>query len=260
MAQHTDVDHAYVPAVSDRHLPALTPLTARSVAISTLLGYHPPALPVGALVRVGALFGIAERTTRVALTRMVADGDAVAEDGVYRLTDRLVRRQAAQDELTSPLTADWDGTWEMAVVTAAARPLADRVALRKVMLGLRLAELREGVWMRPANLLRRPDDTVAEQCTVFTCRHPDPVALVAALWDLQSWAAAGRGLLERLEETEGLAEGFLLIAETYRHLQLDPCLPDLLLPADWPAEELRSRSSDYVTAYARRLREYAAAA
>ena len=72
----------------DRHLPAVTPLTARSVAISALLGYHPPALPVRELVKVGGLFGIAERTTRVALTRMAADGDVVVEGGVYRLTER----------------------------------------------------------------------------------------------------------------------------------------------------------------------------
>lgn len=250
------MDHAYVPAVPDRHLPALTPLTARSVAISTLLGYHPPALPVRALVRTGGLFGIAERTTRVALTRMVADGDALAEDGVYRLTERLVRRQAAQDELISPRTTEWDGSWEMAVVTATARPLADRVALRKTMIGLHLAELREGVWMRPANLLRSPDDTVTEQCTVFTCRHPDPGSLLAALWDLPIWADGARSLLGRLDDTDGLAEGFMLIAEVYRHLQLDPCLPAALVPAGWPSEELRSRSSRYVTAYAERLREY----
>lgn len=250
------MDHAYVPAVPDRHLPALTPLTARSVAISTLLGYHPPALPVRALLRVGGLFGIAERTVRVALTRMVADGDAAAEDGVYRLTDRLVRRQLTQDELISPRITEWDGAWEMAVVTATARPLSDRVALRKAMLGLHLAELREGVWMRPANLLRRADDTVTEQCTVFTCRHPDPAALVASLWDLPGWAAAARGLLDRLTGTDDLAEGFLLIAEVYRHLQLDPCLPPELHPAGWPSEELRSRSARFVSSYAERLRMY----
>jgi phenylacetic acid degradation operon negative regulatory protein len=258
VAQNTVAGHAYVPAVPDRLLPTLTPLTARSVAISTLLGFHPPALPVRALVRVGGLFGIAERTTRVALTRMVADGDAVTDDGVYRLTDRLVRRQAVQDELTSPRTTEWDGDWEMAVVTATGRPLADRVALRKTMTGLHLAELREGVWMRPANLLRRPDDTVAEQCTVFTGRHPDPRALTETLWDLPAWAEDAGTLLSRLADTEGLADGFMLIAEVYRHLQLDPCLPDQLLPAGWPSEELRSASSRYVTAYAGRLREYAA--
>ena len=90
------------PAVPDRHLPSITPLTARSVALSTLLGYHPPALPVSALVKVGELFGITDRATRVALTRMVKDGEVTVDNGVYRLSERLLRRQAEQDGLTSP--------------------------------------------------------------------------------------------------------------------------------------------------------------
>src|SRR5216683_1962421 len=91
-----------VRAVPNRHLPNIAPLTARSVVLSTLLGYHPPELPVSALVRVGGLFGIAEKTVRVALTRMVADGDVAADSGVYRLTRRLVQRQEQQDEARSP--------------------------------------------------------------------------------------------------------------------------------------------------------------
>src|SRR6201988_2197412 len=119
------------PAVPDRNLPSVTPLTARSVALSTLLGYHPPALPVSALVKVGELFGIRDRATRVALTRMVRDGDVTVDDGVYRLSERLLRRQAQQDGLTSPPTRRWTGGWEMAIVTSTTRPLAERVALRK---------------------------------------------------------------------------------------------------------------------------------
>ena len=42
------------------------PLTTRSVLASTLLGTRPPRLPVGRLVRAGALFGIAEGTVRTA--------------------------------------------------------------------------------------------------------------------------------------------------------------------------------------------------
>ena len=51
------------------------PLSARSVVASTLLGMRPPRLPTQILVRSGALFGIAEGTTRVALSRMVAAGE-----------------------------------------------------------------------------------------------------------------------------------------------------------------------------------------
>lgn len=242
--------------MQDRHLPTLAPLTARSVAISALLGYHPPALPVSDLVRIGALLGIAERTTRVALTRMAADGDVVVDKGVYRLTERLVRRQTRQEESGSPQAGEWDGRWEMAVVTAEARPLPERVALRRSMVGLRLAELREGVWLRPHNLRRRPDDTVTDQCTFFICDHPDPNMLVNTLWKLPAWATEARRLRAALDDVDDLAAGFLLVAEVFRHLLLDPYLPPALLPADWPGTELRRRHTAYRTDYAHRLRDH----
>jgi phenylacetic acid degradation operon negative regulatory protein len=244
--------------VNVRLLPATTPLTARSVALSTLLGYHPPELPVRALVKVGTLFGIAERTTRMALTRMVADGDVVANDGVYRLTERLLRRQARQDALTSPQVKDWNGAWTMAVVTGPARPLPERVALRKAMVDLRLAELREGVWIRPDNLRQETDGVVGEQCRCFTARYPRSDELVRELWDLDAWAVDARTLSVALAGAAGLVEGFLAIAQVVRHLLLDPYLPQALLPPRWPAGELRDRYREYVQDYADRLRRFSA--
>src|ERR1700676_881247 len=97
------------PAVPDRHLPSITSLNARSVTLSTLLGYHPPALPISALGKVGELLGIADRAIRVALTRMVRDGEVTVDNGMYRLSERLLRRQAEQDGLTSPPTRRWTG-------------------------------------------------------------------------------------------------------------------------------------------------------
>ncbi len=250
--------------MQDRHLPTLTPLTARSVAISALLGYHPPALPVSELVKVGALFGIAERTTRVALTRMAAEGDVAGEDGVYRLTERLVTRQTEQEEGNSPKTKDWDGSWEMGVVTVGtARELPDRVALRKSMFRLRLGELREGVWLRPDNLLgpdgspRRHPSAVTDQCTYFVCRHPDPDLLVNTLWDLTSWADEASRLCEAFESVKSLADGFMLVAAVFRHLLFDPLLPPVLLPPHWPGDELRQRHTTFRATFAVQLREYA---
>jgi len=244
------------PSVPDRHLPAITTLTARSVALSTLLGYHPPALPISALIKVGGLFGIAERATRVALTRMVKDGDVAVEDGVYRLSDRLLRRQAKQDEVTSPQAQPWNGDWQMAVVIGSARPLAERVALRKQMVSYRMAELREGVWLRPDNLRRELNGLLGEQCTFFNTRYADPEALVGQLWDLPGWAAEATRLLAVLRDAHTLVDGFMATAEVIRHLLLDPSLPDQLLPSGWPGEELRSSYESFKVDYARRLREY----
>ncbi|HEY9556263.1 MAG TPA: hypothetical protein VIR58_05985, partial [Acidimicrobiales bacterium] len=73
-----------------------TPLTARSVLASVLLGTEPPWLPTSLLVRTTALFGMTEGSTRTALSRLVAADEAVAERNGYRLTGRLVARQERQ--------------------------------------------------------------------------------------------------------------------------------------------------------------------
>jgi len=232
-------------------------LNARSVVLSTLLGYHPPALPPRALVRSGGLFGIAEGAIRVALGRMVADGDLIAADRTYRLTERLIARQRRQDEDCSPRTRKWRGDWEMEVVTAPPRPLADRVALRRSMADLRLAELRKGVWLRPANLIRDRHATALEQCTFFLARlQDDSEVFVRTLWDLDGWAADARGLCREIGKATGLVDGFLLATAVFQHLQFDPVLPRELLPAHWPGPDLREGWAEFSASYALRLREY----
>jgi phenylacetic acid degradation operon negative regulatory protein len=245
--------------VANRQSPVIAPLTARSVVLSTLLGYHPPALPINALVRVGALFAIADRTIRTAVSRMVANGDLDALDGVYSLAQRLIDRQARQDESCSPTTTRWDGTWEIAIVTSPPRPLSERVALRKSMGQLRLGELREGVWTRPANLIRDHHDVVVDQCTFFRGQYDDPPALVHALWDLPTWATEARRLHARLAAVTGLQSGFMVSTEIIRHLLLDPCLPRTLLPDDWPGTDLRERYAEFSAIFTAQLREYSQA-
>jgi phenylacetic acid degradation operon negative regulatory protein len=243
--------------MANRNLPTVKPLSARSVVLSTLLGYHPPALPVNALIRVGALFDMPERTVRVALTRMAADGDVLADNGLYRLTERLVERQARQDEASSPHTKRWRGGWEMAVVTTSSRPLAERVALRRAMFALRLAELREGVWLRPANLTRKIPANVADQCSFFNGRpEGDPLALTRQLWDLDAWAAEARRLQTALGGATELKDGFMISTEIYRHLLIDPVLPPELAPDDWPATDLHDQFGTFMENYRARLREY----
>src|SRR5258707_15857310 len=85
-------------------------LTAGSVIASVLLGTRPPELPARLLVRSGELFGIAEGTTRVALSRMVATGEVEAfGDGHYRLSGHLLARRARQDQSRQPQLRPWHG-------------------------------------------------------------------------------------------------------------------------------------------------------
>ncbi len=232
----------------------LRPLTARSAVLSTLLGAHPPRLPARGLVKVGELFGIAEGTIRVALSRMVAAGDLVQVDGDYELTARLARRQARQDQSRVPAVRPWSGDWEIAVVTADRRPPAERTAFRQTMAGLRLAELREGTWLRPANLAR----PLAADGVVVLLGRPveDPASLAATLWDLDGWAARARALHAALDEATDLPESFILAAAVLRHFVADPLLPARLLPAGWPGEALRARYEDFDATFQAVLRAH----
>jgi len=145
----------------------------------------------------------------------------------------------------------------MAIVTAPPRPLAERVALRRSMVDLRMAELREGVWIRPANLVRDRPDTLLEQCTFLESRpEEDPKQLAASLWELQAWASEARDLQSELAGATGLIEGFMVTAEILRHLLIDPVLPPELLPEDWPGADLREQFARFEQDYAARLREY----
>lgn len=224
----------------------LRPLSARSVVLSLLLGLHPPELPVKDLVRSVEPFGIAGSTLRAALSRMVATGDLRRADTVYGLSERLLERQRRQDDAVHPETRSWDGGWEMVVVTATGREPAERAELRSELTRLRLAELREGVWLRPANLLRPlPEalDRVAERCTA----RPDRPAreLAATLWPLDTWAETGRALLTHVAHVRRPSDRFTAFAAVVRHLLADPMLPPELLPADWPGARLRAAYADY---------------
>jgi hypothetical protein len=79
----------------------------RSIALSTLLCYYPPELSVSALARVGELFGIAAGTMWAALSGLVAAKNVAAEGGSTGLTERLVRRQQAQDHSAPPRLKPW---------------------------------------------------------------------------------------------------------------------------------------------------------
>jgi phenylacetic acid degradation operon negative regulatory protein len=240
----------------------LRPLTARSVILSVLLGSHPPELPVRSLVRTTALFGISEGSARVALSRLAAEGDVSAEGGRYRLSDRLLARQRRQDEARRPATRAWRGAWEIAVLRPGRTSETDRTGLEAELGALGLAQLRTGVWTRPANLQRVWPGHLLEQVWCFEGRPADAPtpgpgasdALAPALWDLDGWSRQAERLIEALEGATEPARRFTVAAAVVRHLQLDPLLPPSLLAAGWPGDRLRSAYGGYVTDLGRLLR------
>jgi phenylacetic acid degradation operon negative regulatory protein len=149
------------------------------------------------------------------------------------------------------------------------RPAADRAGLRTALSALRLAELREGVWTRPANLdperlapvRAAADEQVGWWSGARPVEQPDP----NALWDLTGWARAADALRQETASLVGpleagdtavLADGFVTSAAVLRHLQADPLLPTELLPLGWPGDALRADYDRYDAAYRAVLREW----
>lgn len=231
-------------AISER------PLSARSVALSLLLGARPPRLDGRHLTTLGELFDVSPATMRVALSRMVAAGDLEVADGHYTLTARHIERQRVTESLLHPQRHSYDGRWRMIVVVERGRASQQRAALRSAMVQARFAELREGVWLRPDNLhtARVGDHTAPgtpEGAQSFTTRPDDDRGLTHQLWDLPQWASRANALLTALENPGRPTEHLAVAAATVRHLRTDPALPDELTPEHWPADRLRWAYEDY---------------
>jgi phenylacetic acid degradation operon negative regulatory protein len=150
------------------------------------------------------------------------------------------------------------------------RPAADRLELRKAARALHLAEIREGVWIRPDNLApdRLPTSRAVldQQCVHFHSAASDIAPeTVRTMFSLDRWAqdarrltaAMGDELVSTAAELDDvsttLTYQFALSISIVRHLQADPLLPAALLPERWPAKELRATYRRFDKAFKRRM-------
>ena len=151
------------------------------------------------------------------------------------------------DELAKPWSGAWIGVFDASV------PRSDRAALRRHERAMRLRGFRElqgGLWIRPANLR----DSVAELREHLRALGLHPAALVVglhdldddarakatSLWDTAAMLATYRALtdellaskskLERLPLDTAAAESMVLGRDVIRHINLDPVLPEELMP------------------------------
>jgi phenylacetic acid degradation operon negative regulatory protein len=241
----------------------LEPLTPRSIVLSVLLGSHPPQMPVGRILDFTSLFDLADGTVRTALSRMVAAGDLVNDDGTYRLAERLVERQAQQDAGRHHPPTEWDGAWWAVAVLSDRRTIADRRDFRSRAIGSRLGELRPGVWLRPANIAIAtdlPDALITRGPMISGAEHE----LVAQLWDLAALQARSDAHRRTLDDAaarldtrhdRSLADAFAALAAAQRFLRVEPQLPIELSP-DAAAAVLRTRYADVVGVFQTRVAEF----
>ena len=243
-------------------------LTARELVIDFLSNRYPREMSAAEILGVGTALGFTEQSLRMALTRLV-EGAVAANPGrgLYRLSGSgeamrtEVRKWRNLDDFAKP----WSGTW-IAVFDASV-PRSDRAALRRHERAMRLRgfrELQAGLWIRPANLR----DSVGELRDQLRALGLHPAALVVGLndldddsrakatglWDTAAMLATYRALadellasktrLERLPLDTAAAESMVLGRDVIRHINLDPVLPEELMPQR-ALKNLISTMSDY---------------
>lgn len=229
-------------------------LTARELVIDFLSNRYPREMSAQEITGVGIALGFSEQSLRMALTRLVEQSVAVSIGrGRYRLSPSgeamrdEVRKWRNLDELAKPWSGAWIGVFDAAV------PRSDRAALRRHERAMRLRgfrELQSGLWIRPANLR----DSVAELRDHLRELGLHPAALVVglhdldddaranatSLWDTAAMLATYRALtdellaskskLDRIPLDTAAAESMVLGRDVIRHINLDPVLPEELMP------------------------------
>ncbi len=229
-------------------------LTARELVIDFLSNRYPREMSAAEILGVGAALGFTEQSLRMALTRLV-EGALAANPGrgLYRLSRsgeamRLeVRKWRNLDDLAKPWSGAWIGVFDAGITRS------DRAALRRHERAMRLRgfrELQAGLWIRPDNLR----DSVAALREQLRALGLHPAALVVGLndldddsrakatglWDTAAMLATYRALadellasktrLERLPLDTAAAESMVLGRDVIRHINLDPVLPEELMP------------------------------
>lgn len=227
----------------------------RSLILDLLTTLRRGSMPVAALVRAGTLFGIAEGSLRVALSRLLAEGRVERDErGRYRLGAAaepirgVVGAWRHLDRRTRPWNGDWIGVH--GPERGARRGPGRRPAQALRLLGFE--RLAPGLRVRPANrvdgvdgvratlvALGLPDDALVFELGAL---DPDTDARARGLWDA---AALDRGYrdsrekllasaarLPGLSEEEAMVESFREGGRVIQQLVLDPLLPEPLVDVE----------------------------
>ncbi len=221
--------------------------------ISTILLDNSSAGENG-LVAMLEAYGVSAQRTTVAIANL-ASSELIEEqpDGDYIVAGLLQSRMERTAALLTRRVVLWDGTW-LALRRGESAPTPDSV-LDRIRFD-RFAELEDGVWTRPDNLVTRGSRAEGLAGTDWTLEeklvYANPRAMARELWDLEEWSVNAQSLLVRAEDfsedvakeiisPELLPYAYIVAAAIFRHLVSDPLLPPALMNSSRYAAELQMR-------------------
>ena len=231
------------------------------------------AVWVGSLIQLLEPLGLTDQAVRSTLSRMLRRGwFTTSRHGrlsYYSLTDRTKRLlDEGEERLYSPRQPrPWTGKWHLLSysVPEAQRELRDRLRQRLVWLGY--GRLSPSTWLSPyeppPELQTWLEATGAGQfADMFVAEHvgSDTKELVARAWDLEGLGRAYHEFISLhrpqyeatsspaspgVEPIRAFARSFDLTQDYLDFPYVDPGLPAVLLPDDWPGSEVRQLFNDY---------------
>lgn len=251
--------------------PSLDPGTAQRPPrlLLTLLGDYwwrrAEPLPSAALVALLAEFGVSDSAARGALSRLTRNKLLVTAKSGRRTVVRLSARAARilddggqQIFSFGRVSQPWDGMWSLVAFSVPEQNRAARDSLRKQLRWLGFAPLYDGLWVCPRDhagqVLGQLAGLGISTATAFRARTVpgvSPDGLPQQAWHLdrlrarygrfigQAGALRERALGGQLSPDGALVTRTRLMDEWRAFPELDPDLPDELLPDSWPRAAAR---------------------
>jgi phenylacetic acid degradation operon negative regulatory protein len=240
--------------------------------LATVLGEYfdsaQAGLPSTAVIAILAEFGISESSGRAALSRLTKRGLITARvDGrvpVYHLTPQAIASHHLHMRRFLDFGARpprWTGDWVMASFSIPSSGQAYRHAVRKSLSAQRFAGLYDSAWIRPGSDAAGVQEALTEilhevegaRWSVMHVRFDEEAGPhgPAAAYDLAGLASSYRSFIEQYAQLRvavrngEVAAARALVARTSimdswrRFPEIDPDLPQHLLPAPWPRQQAR---------------------
>ena len=222
-------------------------------------------LPSAALVALLAEFGVSDSAARAALSRLTRNQLLVTSKSGRRTVVRLSERAARiLDDGGNQIfsfgrsSQPWDGMWSLVAFSVPEQNRAARDSLRKQLRWLGFAPLYDGLWVAPRDRAIEVISQLAElgiaTATAFrasTVPGVSPDGLPQRAWDLDDLRARydrfightqglrERTLAGRVSPVAALVTRTRVMDEWRAFPELDPDLPEELLPDVWPRGRAR---------------------
>lgn len=239
------------------------------------------SLWIGALVRLMAAFGLSEAAVRQAVSRMSRQGWLVARRrgnrAYYAVTERGRRRiEGLSPRIYGP-TGMWDGRWRMLTYNVAESRRDGRDRLRKDLAVLGWAPLSASTWISPSDGFEQVREAaesagVLADIDLFLAEYAGPLrdgALLEKCWNLARIGATYREFIERytpalrleredngLDDRDAFVERLWLLHDYRKFTYVDPGLPSVLLPHDWPGTQAAALFRAYYDALEKKSLRY----